>query len=91
LDIGQIAEAVAATLAPVLPYLVKAGGKAGEAAAGELGKAAGGGVSEKLKQLWDRMRPQVEARPAAAETAADLAGAPSPTRPTTKKSNPVGS
>jgi hypothetical protein len=76
LDIGQIAEAVAATLAPVLPYLVKAGGKAAEAAAGELGKAAGGGVSQKLKDLWERMRPQVEAKSAAAEAASDVAGAP---------------
>jgi formylglycine-generating enzyme required for sulfatase activity len=76
LGIVPLAEAVAATLAPVLPYLVKAGGKAAEAAAGEVGKAAGGGVSAKLKELWERLRPEVEARPAADEAATDVAGAP---------------
>lgn len=66
---------MAATLAPVLPYLLPTGGNAGEAATGELSKAAADAVSEKAKALWARVRPEVEARPAAAEAAADVAAA----------------
>jgi hypothetical protein len=76
LDITLIAEALAATLAPALPYLVKAGGKAVETAATEVGKAAAGGVSGKVKELWGKIGPKVEARPAGAEAVADVAEAP---------------
>jgi len=79
-DIGPIAEALAATLAPALPYLAKAGSKAVEAAAGEVGKAAVGSVSGKVKEIWGKIGPRIGARPAAAEAVEDLAKRPDDAR-----------
>lgn len=80
MDIGLIAEALAATLAPTLPYLVKAGSKAVEAAAGEVGKAAVKSVPGKVKEIWEKIGPRIEARPAAAEAVEDLAKRPDDAR-----------
>jgi predicted NACHT family NTPase len=79
-DIGLIAEALAATLAPTLPYLVKAGSKAVEAAAGEVGKAAVKSVPGKVKEIWGKIGPRIDARPAAAEAVEDLAKRPDDAR-----------
>jgi hypothetical protein len=64
-DIAQLAETLAAALAPALPALV---------AVGENGKAAG--VSEEVWELWSRVRQQVEGEVGTAEAAAAAAGAP---------------
>lgn len=59
---------LAAVLAPALPHLLKAGGDVAQ----ELGTEAG----RLAKALWDRIRPDIEARPAAQEAAADVAADP---------------
>src|SRR5947199_10789944 len=79
-DIGLIAEALAATLSRALPYLVKAGSKAVEAAAGEVGKAAVKSVPGKVKEIWGKIGPRIDARPAAAEAVEDLAKRPDDAR-----------
>jgi len=63
-------------LAPYLPYLVKGLKLAGQEAAKKLGEKAGEGGFEQAKALWDRLRPKVEARPAALEAAQDAADHP---------------
>jgi hypothetical protein len=63
-------------LAPFLPYLLRAGQRAGEEIADELGGAAGG----LARSLWTRLRPQVEASPAAREAVEDVAARPDDAR-----------
>jgi hypothetical protein len=72
MDWGQIATQAAAILAPLMPYLIKAGEKAAE----EAGKQIGGNVWDKAKSMWGRLAPKVEAKPAALEAAQDVAGSP---------------
>jgi hypothetical protein len=72
MDIGTMASSVTAALVPLLPYLLKAGEKAAE----ETGKAAAGQGWEWGKSLWSKLRPKVEAKPAALEAAQDVAHAP---------------
>lgn len=64
--------ALASFLAPLLTYLLRAGEQAAEAAGAELG----GRGWEHAKALWHRLRPAVEARPAAREAVNDVAEAP---------------
>lgn len=52
IQLGQLAAAVAAALAPFTPYLVKAGEKAVE----EVGKKVGGAAWEKAKSAWDKIK-----------------------------------
>ena len=59
-------------LAPVLPYLLKAGEKAAEEAA----KAVGKGAWDCAKAIWTRLWPKVEAKEAAREAADDVAQNP---------------
>ena len=59
-------------LAPFLPYLVQRGEELGEEAARTLGAGAWGFA----KRIWERLRPKVEEKPAAAEAAGDVAAAP---------------
>lgn len=59
-------------LAPFLPYLLKLGDKAAEEAA----KRIGGDAWEKIKAIWAKLRPQVEAKPSAQEAVLDVAEAP---------------
>jgi hypothetical protein len=61
-----------AYLAPFLPYLLKAG----ESAAGEAGKKFTAAAWEKAHTLWGRLKPKVEAKPAAHEAAQDVAQNP---------------
>ena len=61
MDIIALSDAVISTLVPVLPYLLKAGEKAAE----ETGKKIGGEAWERAKELWARLRPKVETKPAA--------------------------
>lgn len=63
---------VAAALAPFLPYLVRAGQRAGEDIADALGSEAG----RLARALWERLRPRFDARPTAREAAEDVAGQP---------------
>jgi hypothetical protein len=63
-------------LAPFLPYLLKGLKLAGKEAAKALGEKAGEQGFEQAKTLWDKLRPKVEARPAALEAAQDAAAHP---------------
>ena len=63
-------------LAPYLPYLVKGIKLAGQEAAKKLGEKASEQGFQSAKTLWDKLRPKVEARPAALEAAQDAAAHP---------------
>jgi hypothetical protein len=71
-DIQTLAKEVVAFLAPFLPYLVMAGGEAAK----EAGKKFGEAAWEQAKALWGKLRPKVEAKPAAQEAVQDAAAAP---------------
>jgi hypothetical protein len=71
-DVSLLASDLTGFLAPLLPYLFRAG----EPAAEEAGRAFGQEVWAKAKRLWDAVRPGVEARPAAREAAEDLGRRP---------------
>ena len=72
MDIGAIASSLTTVLVPLLPYLLKAG----ETAAEETGKAVAGQSWEWAKSLWTKLKPGVEAKPAALEAVQDIAHAP---------------
>jgi len=72
MDIGALASSLTTALVPLLPYLLKAGEKAAE----ETGKAVAGQSWEWAKSLWTKLKPEVEAKPAALEAAQDVARAP---------------
>jgi hypothetical protein len=67
---------IVSALAPFLPYLLRAGQRAGEGIADELGGAAG----RLAGTLWARLRPHVEASPAAREAVEDAAARPTDER-----------
>ena len=71
MDVTILATSLTAFLAPFLPYLLKAGEKAAE----EAGKKFGGDAWDRAKSLWNRLRPKVEAKPAAQEIVTDAAAA----------------
>ena len=60
-------------LAPALPVLMGLGQKAIEKGAEKLGEKGAEGL---VGQIWQRLKPKVEAKPAALEAAADVAKAP---------------
>ncbi len=64
--------ALTAFLAPFLPYFARAGENLAEEAGTKLGSEAW----EHAKRLWGKLRPKVEAKPAANEAAADVADRP---------------
>ena len=64
--------ALTALLSPFLPYLLKGGEKAAE----EAGKRLGGDSWDWLKQIWDKLQPKVEEKPALKEVVADVATNP---------------
>lgn len=68
MDVGLLT----AFLAPFLPFLLKAGNTAAEEAGSRLGKEAW----SHAERLWRRLRPSVEAKPAAFEAAGDAAVLP---------------
>ncbi len=72
MDIVALAAEATTVLAPLLPYLVKAG----ETAAEETGKAVAGQSWEWAKSLWTKLKPKVEAKEAALEAAQDVAASP---------------
>ena len=72
MDIQTLAQQAVAFLAPFLPYLLKAG----EKAAKEAGKEFGADAWERARTLWGRLRPKIEAKPAAQEAAGDVAANP---------------
>lgn len=72
MDISALASSVTTALVPLLPYLLKAGEKAAE----ETGKAVAGQSWEWAKSLWTKLKPGVEAKPAALEAAQDAAQSP---------------
>ena len=63
-------------LAPYLSYLVKGLKLAGQEAAKKLGEKASEQGFDHAKALWEKLRPKVEARPAALEAAQDTAAHP---------------
>lgn len=68
MDPQTLAQQIVPVLAPVLPYLVKAG----EQAAGEVGKIAAGVAGEKIKALWGRIWSKMDGKPAAQEAVQEL-------------------
>ncbi|GEM_PF-406785 len=72
MDIPTLTTQLVPFLAPFLPYLLKMGERAAEEAGERLGAVAW----EKAKALWGKLRPKVEAKPAAQEATRDLAAAP---------------
>lgn len=72
MDITTLAKEITLFLTPFLPYLLKVSEKAAE----EAGKKLGSDAWERAKGLWDRLRPKVEARPAAREAMADVVAEP---------------
>jgi hypothetical protein len=72
MDIQALAHWAAALLTPALPYLLASGQKAVE----EIGNEAGGDAWRAAKLVWERLRPKIEARPAALEAAQDVASSP---------------
>lgn len=72
MDIGALAGSLTTALVPLLPYLLKAGEKAAE----ETGKTVAGQSWEWAKSLWTKLKPTVEAKPAALEAAQDVAQSP---------------
>jgi len=72
MDIGALASSLTTALVPLLPYLLKAGEKAAE----ETGKTVAGQSWEWGKSLWSKLKPGVEAKPAALEAVQDVAHAP---------------
>ena len=66
-------EAILTTfLAPFLPFLIRQGEQAAEAAIDRFGAAAW----QRAQKLWARLRPKVEEKEAAREAADDVAAAP---------------
>ncbi len=63
-------------LAPYLSYLVKGLKLAGQEAAKKLGEKAGEQGLDQAKALWEKLRPKVEAKPAALEAVQDAAEHP---------------
>lgn len=72
MDIGALATALTTALVPLLPYLLKAGEKAAE----ETGKTVATQTLEWGKSLWAKLKPKVEAKPAALEAAEGVAQSP---------------
>jgi hypothetical protein len=72
MDIAALANSLTTALVPLLPYLLKAGEKAAE----ETGKRVAGQSWEWAKSLWTKLKPKVEAKPAALEAAQDVAEVP---------------
>jgi len=67
------AQKIISFLAPFLPYLVKAGGKAVE----EIGEKLGESTWELAQRIWAKLRPKMEAKPSAREVVRALAQNPS--------------
>src|SRR6185436_3675636 len=76
MDPKLLAEALVLLLAQALPTLLSAGEKAAGKAVEEMGKQAGTAVSDKVKEIWDRLRGKVEENPRAAGAVQDVVQTP---------------
>ena len=72
MDITALASSLTTALVPLLPYLLKAGEKAAE----ETGTKVADQSLEWAKSLWSKLKPKVDAKPAALEAAQDVAQTP---------------
>ena len=72
MDIALLAASLTTALSPLLPYLLKAG----EKVADETSKAVADQTLEWGKSIWSKLRPKVEAKPAALEVVQDVARTP---------------
>jgi hypothetical protein len=72
MDVAILGKEITAFLTPFLPDLVKMGG----IAAGEASKKLSADAFESAKALWGKLRPKVEAKPAAQEAVNDVVAAP---------------
>ena len=59
----ELAALITSFLSPFLLQLLKLGQPVAEEAGKEIGKKVGAGSWEKAKQVWHKLRPQVEAKP----------------------------
>jgi hypothetical protein len=70
-----------AFLSPFLPHLLKLGGQAAETVTGVVSKEFGEAAWEKAQKIWQRLRPQVEAKDDLNVAASQVAAKPdSPAR-----------
>ena len=76
MSVEDIAVSTVGALLPYMPYLVKAG----EGAAGEVGKRLTGSSWELAKTLWAKLHPAIQGRPAAMEAIHDIIETPSDER-----------
>ena len=72
MDISALASSLTTELVPLLPYLLKPAEKAAE----EIGKTVQEQSLEWAKSLWAKLKPKVDAKPAALEAAQDAAQTP---------------
>ena len=72
MDISLLASSLTTALVPLLHYLLKSGEKSAE----ENGTAVADRSLEWEKSLWSRLKPKLEAKPAALEAAQDAAQTP---------------
>ena len=72
MDIGALASSLTTALVPLLPYLLQAGEKVAQ----ETGKAITEQSLEWAQSLWTKLKPKVDAKPAALEAAHDAAQTP---------------
>ncbi|UKP00520.1 hypothetical protein [Nostoc sp. UHCC 0870] len=68
IDVNALAQAVTAILTPALPILVKVGD-------GALGKI-GSDISDKVKTLWVKLHPRLQAKPSAQDAIAEVVNNP---------------
>jgi hypothetical protein len=71
-DLAQLAVQLVSELAPVAPWLAKAG----EGAAAEAGSRLGGGAADGVRRIWTRLRPAVDGDQRASTAMLELAAAP---------------
>jgi hypothetical protein len=72
MDIPTLSKDLLIFLTPFLPYLLKMGDKAAE----EASKKFGAEVWERAKNLWGKLHPKIETKPAAQEAVQDVAATP---------------
>ncbi len=80
MDIATLTHEITTHLVPYLPalYAVTQTGaaEAGKGLAGEIGKAVGGSLSEKVQAVWQKLWFRLASKPAALEAVKDAAAAP---------------
>ena len=72
MDPTQLSQQIVQILAPALPFLLGLGGKAAE----EVAKKLGAEAWEVAKALWAKLKPKVQANPAAQEAVQEAADHP---------------